>query len=117
MHRMLKKVVSDRGPQFVARYVRRMWEHLGIKQALSTAHHPQTDGQTERANQELEVYLKAFVDYYQDDWAEWLPFAEFAYNNHVNASIGMLPFYAKYAYNPTFSIDPVNSQLVPKADA
>ena len=78
-----------------------MWEHLGIKHALSMAHHPQTNGQTERANQELEVYLWAFVDYYQDDWAEWLPFAEFAYNNRVNASIGMLPFYAEQTCVPT----------------
>ena len=100
----------------MVRYVRRMWERLGIKQALSTAHHPQTDGQTECANQELEVYLRVFVDYYQDDWMEWLPFAEFAYNNRVNASIGMSPFYVEYAYNPTFSVDPVNSQSVPKAD-
>lgn len=83
---------------------------------MSTAHHPQTDGQTEHTNQELEIYLCAFVDYYQDDWAAWLLFAEFAFNNCINSSTGMSPFYAEYAYNPTFSIDPVNSQSVPKAD-
>jgi transposase InsO family protein len=116
LHGTPKKIVSDRGPQFIARYTARMWERMGIKRALSTAHHPQTDGQTERANQELEVYLRAYVDFYQDDWADWLPFAEFAFNNRVNAATGMSPFYAEYGYHPTFSIDPVNSQSVPKAD-
>ena len=67
-------------------------------------------------NQELKVYLRAFIDYYQDDWMEWLPFMEFAYNNQVSSAIGMLPFYAEYAYNPTFSVDPMNSQSVPRAD-
>lgn len=117
LHGTPKKIVSDRRPQFVARYTSRMWERLGFKPALSTAHHPQSDGQTERTNQELEVYLRAFIDYYQDDWMDWLPFAEFAYNNWVSAATGMSPFYAEYGYNPTFSVDPVNSQMVPKADA
>ena len=53
----------------------------------------------EWTNQELEVYLHAFVDYYQDNWADWLPFAEFVFNNQVNMAIGMSPFYAEYAYN------------------
>jgi hypothetical protein len=47
---------------------------------------------------------------------DWLPFAEFAYNNRFHTTIGMSPFYAEYGYNPTFSIDPVNSQSVPKAN-
>lgn len=116
LHGTPKKVVSDMGPQFIAKFTAQMWKRLGIKKALSTAHHPQTDGQTERVNQELEIYLRAYVDYYQDDWVEWLPFAEFAYNNRFHSSIGMSPFYAEYGYNPTFSIDPVNSQSVPMAD-
>lgn len=116
LHGTPKKIIADRGPQFAANFARRMWERLGIKRALSTAHHAQTDGQTERVNQELEVYLRAYVDFYQDDWMDWLPFAEFAYNNRFHSAIGMSPFYAEYGYNPTFSIDPVNSQSVPKAD-
>jgi hypothetical protein len=116
LHGTPKKLVSDWGPQFIARYTKRMWERVGIKPALSSAHHPETDGQTERTNQELEIYLRAFVDYYQDDWMDWLPFAEFAYNNRFHTAIGMSPFYAEYGYNPTFSIDPVNSHSVPKAD-
>lgn len=117
LHSTLKKVVLDRGPQFVARYVRWMWERLGIKQALSTAHHLQTNGQMEHANQELEVYLCTFVHYYQDDWVEWLPFAKFVYKNQVSALIGMSLFYTEYAYNPMFLINSVNSQSMLRADA
>ena len=54
---------------------------LGIKTAASIAYHPQTDGQTERANQEIEQYLRVFVNHRQDDWAEWLPLAEFCQSN------------------------------------
>ena len=57
----------------------------GIKTKLSTAFHPQTDGQTERINQELEQYLYMFIDHYQDYWPEWLATAEFAYNNKAHA--------------------------------
>ena len=66
--------------------MQRIWEQLGIKQTLSTAHYSQTNGQTEQVNQELEVYLRAFVDYYQDNWADWLLFAEFAYNKGLAIS-------------------------------
>jgi len=59
---------------------------LGIKIAASTAYHPQTDGQTEHVNQELEQYLCIFMNERQDDWDEWLPMAKFAYNNHIHSS-------------------------------
>lgn len=116
LHGTPKKLVLDMGPQFIAKYTEQMWKRLGIKKATSSAHHPQTDSQTEQVNQELEIYLCAYVDYYQDDLVEWLPFTEFSYNNHFHLVIGMSPFFAEYGYNPTFSIDPVNSQSVPKAD-
>lgn len=117
LHGTPKKVISDRGPQFIARFMRRIYERMGIKAALSTAHHPQTDGQTERVNQDLETYLRMYVDFYQDDWVKWLPFAEFAYNNRKHSATQTTPFFAEYGYHPTFSIDPVASQSVPKADA
>jgi len=59
---------------------------LGIESKLSTAFHPQTDGQIERVNQELEQYLRMFIDYRQEQWPEWLGTAEFAYNNKVHSS-------------------------------
>ena len=71
-HGTPKQVISDRGPQFVSRFLKEMFKKLGIKGSLSTAYHPQTDGQTERVNQELEQYLRIFSNYRQDDWAKYL---------------------------------------------
>ena len=65
LHRLPKSIISDRGPQFVAALMRELNEMLGIKTKLSTAFHPQTDGQTERMNQELEQYLWMFIDHCQ----------------------------------------------------
>src|SRR3954463_14386050 len=59
---------------------------------MSTAHHPQTDGQTERANRTLEDMLRAYINYKQDNWDDCLTAAEFAYNNSVQASTGYSPF-------------------------
>ena len=75
-------------------------EMLGIKSKLSTAFHPQTDGQTERVNQELKQYLRMFIDHRQEQWPEWLGTAEFAYNNKAHSSTRMLPFKANYRQDP-----------------
>jgi len=88
-------VISDHGPQFVLGFMKELNKILGINTKLSTAYHPQTDGQTERMNQELEQYLRMFVDYCQMNWLEWLAIAEFSYNNKIQKSIKILPFYAK----------------------
>jgi len=65
---------------------------LGIEAATSTAYHPQTNGQTEQVNQELEQYLWIFVGERQDDWLPLLPLAEFSYNNHIHSSTQQTPF-------------------------
>jgi len=67
---------------------------------MSTAFHPQTDGQTERLNQTIEAYLRLFTNHKQNDWVSLLPMAEFAYNNSVTAGMGLSPFYANYGFNP-----------------
>ena len=69
---------------------------LGIKTKLSTAFHPQTDGQMEQMNQELEQYLRFFVEHRQKDWPEWLASAKFAVNNKVHTAIKVSPFIANY---------------------
>ena len=69
---------------------------LGIKTKLSTAFHSQTDGQTEWMNQELEQYLRFFIEHRQKDWLEWLAVAEFAINNKVHTATKVLPFMANY---------------------
>jgi len=89
-------MVSDRGPQFAAELTKELNKMLGIKTKLSIAFHPQTDGQTERMNQELEQYLQFFIENRQKDWPEWLAAAEFAINNKVHMATKVLPFMANY---------------------
>jgi transposase InsO family protein len=91
-HGLPWKVVSDRGPQFVAEFTRELYRLFGIKLAATTAYHPQGDGQTERVNQELKQYLRVFINQRQDDWFELLPLTEFQYNNHVHSSTQQPPF-------------------------
>jgi len=93
-------IVTDRGTQFTSRFWTRVCSHLSTDHRLSTAFHPQTDGQTERQNQTMEQYLRAFCNYEQDNWVELLPLAEFAYNNAIHASTRMTPFWANYHYHP-----------------
>ncbi len=93
-HGMPQSIVSDRGPQFKSHFWKKLWNLLGSKVNLSTAYHPQTDGQSERVNQTLEQYLRCFTSYNQDDWSSLLPMAELAYNNSYSESIGMSPLYA-----------------------
>jgi len=86
----------DRGSQFVAELTKELNKMLGIETRLSTTFYPQTDGQTERMNQELEQYLRFFVEYRQKDWLEWLVSAEFVVNNKVHTATKVLPFMANY---------------------
>ncbi len=117
LHGMPSSIVSDRGPQFVSRFWKRFWELLGTNVTLSTAYHPETDGQTERVNQVVEQYLRAFVNYQQDDWAKLLPFAEFAYNNSVHSSTNLSPFFANYGFNPAIDFVPTTESCVPTAES
>jgi len=72
LHRLPLSVLSDCGPQFVSQFMRKLYRLLSIKVAASTAYHPQTNGQTEHVNQELEQYLHIFVNERQDNWDKWL---------------------------------------------
>src|SRR5262245_24395962 len=105
-HGLPRAVVSDRGSQFVAEFTRELYRLLDIRLATSTAYHPQTDGQTERANQELEQYIRLFVNERQDDWDELLPLAEFSYNNHVHSSTQQTPFMVDSGRNPRMGFEP-----------
>ena len=96
LHGLPESVVSDRGPQFAAELMKELNKMLGIQTKLSTAFHPQTDGQTERMNQELEQYLRFFIEHRQKDWPEWLAAAEFAINNKAHMVTKVLPFMANY---------------------
>ncbi|KAJ1037221.1 hypothetical protein NDA10_005943 [Ustilago hordei] len=93
-------MVSDRGRQFISGAWKAFAEQMGVKHSLSTAYHPQTDGQTERVNQVIEQYLRMYCNYEQNDWANLLVTAAFVYNNTVHNSIGVSPFFACYGWNP-----------------
>ena len=82
-HGLPSSNVSDRGTQFTSNFWKALCQQLEITVKLSTAHHPKTDGQTERQNQELERYLWSYVNNFQDDWVQWLSLAEFAANNSL----------------------------------
>ena len=92
LHRLLESMISDRGPQFAAGLTKELNKMLGIETKLSMAYHPETDGQTEKMNQELEQYLRMYVNHRQNNWAKWLTMAEFAFNNKVYAATKMLLF-------------------------
>ena len=101
-----RSIVSDRGRAFVSRFWRRYCERYRIGVKLSSAHHPETDGQTEIANKVLKNYLRSYIAYAQDDWVDWLPDAEFAANNFVNQSTGMTPFFAMHGFHPRSGAEP-----------
>jgi len=105
LHGLPESIISDWGPQFAAGLMKELNGMLGIKSKLSTAFHPQTDRQTERVNQELEQYLRMFIDHRQEQWPEWLGTAEFAYNNKAYSSTKMLPFKANYGQDPRMGFE------------
>ena len=96
LHGLPESMVLDRGLQFVMELTKELNRILGIEMRLLTAFHPQTDGQTEQINQELEQYLWFFVNHRQKNWPEWLVSAEFAVNNKVHLVMKMSSFMANY---------------------
>ena len=71
-----------------------------------SGYHPEGDGQMECLNQVLEQYLRAYMNYQQDDWSSLLPLAEFAYNNATNEMTGVSPFFANKGYHPSIVVEP-----------
>ena len=101
LHGVPQRIISDRDPRFTSRFWQELHRLFGTKLNISTAAHPQTDGQTERANRILEEMLRAYVNYKTDDWDLWLDTAEFAYNNSINATTQSTPFRLNYGRDPT----------------
>ncbi|KAM8945856.1 protein-glutamine gamma-glutamyltransferase E-like [Pelodytes ibericus] len=101
LHGLPENIVSDRGTQFTSHFWKAFCSELHIHRSLTTAFHPQSNGQTERTNQTLEQYLRCFTTHLQDDWSKYLPLAEFAYNNHIHSSTGKSPFIVNYGFHPS----------------
>ena len=107
-HGLPISLTSDRGPQFASKMWDSLCKLLGIKAKLSTAWHPETDGQSEIANQEMERYLRSYVNHFQDDWVDHLPMAEFASNANTSATTTVPPFLVSRGYIPRMSFEPVD---------
>lgn len=93
-------IISDRDPRINSHFWKSVWSQLGTKLKMSTAFHPQTDGQTERANRTLEEQLRNYVSYHQDNWDTLLPMLEFAHNNTVSSTTGYSPFFLNTGQHP-----------------
>ena len=101
LHGLPHTLISDRGTQFTSKLFSEVCAHLGVQQALSSAFHPQSDGQTERANRVMEEVLRHYVNPTQDDWDEYLPCVEFAINNSVHMGTQQTPFFLNYGVHPS----------------
>jgi transposase InsO family protein len=95
------KIISDRGPQFASKAFVELLKLLGIKSALSTAYHPQTDGTTERVNQEVEAYLSIYCASHPEEWPRALSTLEFTHNNRRHADRLQTPFELMFGESPT----------------
>jgi hypothetical protein len=103
-HGIPSSIVSDRDVRFTSNFWKALWQQTGTKLAMSTAYHPQSDGQTERANRTLEDMLRAYANYQQDNWDEQLVAAEIACNNSEQASTGYSPFFLSAGQHPNLPI-------------
>ncbi|HEX3418956.1 MAG TPA: RNase H-like domain-containing protein, partial [Stellaceae bacterium] len=93
-------MISDRGPQFSSKAFQELRKALGIDHRMSTAYHPQTDGQTERVNQELENHLRILCKNDTSSWVKALPIAELAHNQRTHEARHMSPFKLMYGTDP-----------------
>jgi len=101
-HGLPDDIVSDRGVTFVSIFWRAYLDSQQVISNLSSAYHPQSDGQTERVNSTLKTYLRLYTTYNQDNWESLLDQAEFAYNNTLHSSTKTTPFFANFGQHPKF---------------
>jgi hypothetical protein len=113
---LYNKIISDRGPQFISKFSKALAKLLDYTITPSTAYHPQTDGQTEHLNQELEMYLWIYCRTNPETWVEHLPLAEFVHNHRKHNSHNASPFYLMMGYNPRSLPHTLASSSVPAAE-
>jgi hypothetical protein len=104
LHSLPSSIVSDRDKVFTSVFWQNLFKSLHTQLSMSTAYHPQSDGQTERVNQCLEMYLRCSVSASPTKWASWLSLAEYWYNTTFHTSIGCSPFKALYGVEPTHGL-------------
>ncbi|WVZ79744.1 hypothetical protein U9M48_027288 [Paspalum notatum var. saurae] len=102
LHGLPAVIISDRDKVFTSNFWKELFQLAGVALHMSTAYHPQSDGQTERVNQCLETYLRCFVHTCPKKWFDWLATAEFWYNSSMHSAIDTSPFEALYGHSPRF---------------
>ena len=107
LHGVPRSIVSDRDPRFISRFWQEIWRILGTRLRMSSAHHPQTDGQTEAANRMVEMVLRCTLHDSQEvsHWERYLATVEFVINNSPSQSTGYTPFYLNFGYHPITPVD------------
>lgn len=105
LHGMPSSIVSDRDPRFTSHFWQELWKLMGTKLAMSTAYHPQTDGQTERVNRVMEEILRSYVDDSGTDWDEHITGVEIAINNSKHSSTEFSPFYLNSGQDPLLPLE------------
>ncbi|KAJ9531466.1 hypothetical protein QJQ45_006912 [Haematococcus lacustris] len=100
-HGLPEAIISDRDPKFTSDFWTSLFHLTGTRLLLSSAYHPQTDGQTERANRTVEDMLRPYVNDHKSDWDQHLAAVEFAYNSSEHVGTGFTPFYLNYGQHPT----------------
>ena len=98
------RVISNRDTLFTSNFATELCKQLDITQNISTAYHPQMDGQSERTNQWLEQYLRIYCNFQQDNWALLLPMAQFVHNSWPNSTTGFAPFELLIGAVPRFNL-------------
>ena len=114
IHGLPTHIISDRDPIFTSQFWRELFRLAQVTLAMSSAYHPQSDGQTERANQCLETYLRCFVHSCPRQWLKWLPLAEYWYNTSTHSALGRSPFEVLFGRSPRhFGITDLAASPVP----
>jgi hypothetical protein len=106
-HGVPKEFVSDRGTVFTSKFWQSFTKLLGVSSAMSSAFHPQSDGNTERVNRIMEDVLRHYIDASQTNWASLLPLVEFAINDSWHESIKAIPFTVVYGRRPPLPLDAI----------
>jgi hypothetical protein len=100
LHGMPLAIISDRDRIFTSAFWKHLFSITGTSLRMSSAYHPQTDGQTERVNQCLETYLRCFAHACPSKWVHWISLVEFWYNSSFHSSLGRSPFEVLYGFPP-----------------